>query len=386
MSNIDIWNGVAGAISGSTPFGFYDSDTTFQADGPKVARFCTTRLGWPIVDVELQSGSIYACFEEAITTYGNEVYLWKIRENYLGLEGGSTGSALNNQLINQGNIGSIIRMAENYGAEVGTGGNINWYTGSIGLIPGVQDYDLKPWAIASASLDPSDNIEVKRVFFQGPPAIVRFFDPYAGTGMGSQAMLESFGFGGFSPGINFMLMPLYFDIEKIQAIELNDQVRKSAYSFELVNNVLRVFPIPRDSGRLRFEYIKKSERNNPINSNTSGSGLITNVSNVPYNNPTYAFINAVGRQWIYEYTLALVKEQLAYVRGKFSSIPIPNAETTLNQGDLLTDARAEKLDLLTQLRGALEATSRTSQLKSRNEEVDAMKNVLLQVPTLIYIG
>ena len=99
MANIEIWNGTAGPISGSTPFHFYDNDSIFQTDGPKVAEFCARRLGYPLLEVELQSGSFYACFEEAVTTYGNEVFQYKIRENYLSLEGASTGSSLNNKLI-----------------------------------------------------------------------------------------------------------------------------------------------------------------------------------------------------------------------------------------------------------------------------------------------
>ena len=68
-STTPIWDGTAGPISGSTPFGFYDNDLQFQSDGPKVAQFVSRKLGYPIMEVELQSGSIYACFEEAISVY-----------------------------------------------------------------------------------------------------------------------------------------------------------------------------------------------------------------------------------------------------------------------------------------------------------------------------
>jgi hypothetical protein len=134
MSTITIYNGTVGPISGSTPFGFYDNDPVFQSEGPKVAKFIASRLGYPLVDVELQSGSMYTCFEEAVTVYGKELYLWKIRENYLSLEGGSTGSTLNNEIVNP-NLGSIIRIAENYGTEAGTGGNVTWYKGTLPITP-----------------------------------------------------------------------------------------------------------------------------------------------------------------------------------------------------------------------------------------------------------
>ena len=388
MANIAIYNGTSSFAPGDTPFGFYDSESLFRADADHVTRWCAQRLGYPIVEIELQPIQFYAAFEEAVTTYGNEVYQWKIRENYLNLEGSSTGSTFNNQVITP-NMGSIIRISEMYASEAGSGGNVTFYTGSVTLQRGVQDYDID--LAISASSGYTGSVEVKRVFYENPPAIVRYFDPYAGTGTGIQSLLETFGFGQFSPGINFLLMPIFFDVMKIQAIELNDQIRKSAYSFDLVNNKLRIFPIPTNvseyNNKLFFHYIKIEERNNPITEATakaSGS-LITNVSNVPYENPVYNQINSIGTQWIRQYSLALVKETLAYVRGKYATVPIPGAEVTLNQQDLLTDARAEKAALLEQLRAMLDQTSRKTQLENQANEVDFINKQLNNVPLPIYI-
>jgi hypothetical protein len=383
MANIAIYTGTSTFTTGSTPFGFYDSDTRFQADADKVVKWCAQRLGYPIENIELQDIQFYTAFEEAVTVYGNEVYQWKIRENYISMEGSSTGSVLNNQVITP-NLASTIKVASTYGSEAGVGGTVTYYTASMPVTVGVQNYNLNAWAAASASLQPGDSIEVKRIFHQTPPAIVRYFDPYAGTGTGIQSLLETFNFGSYSPGINFMLMPLNFDMLKLQAIELNDQVRKSAYSFDLVNNQLRLFPIPVDNTTLVFHYIKKSERNSAFISG-SAQNLITNVSNVPYNNPNYSQINSVGKMWIFQYTLALVKEMLAYVRGKYTTVPIPGSEVTLNQGDLLTDARSEKAALLEQLRGTLEDSSRTKQLEKRSMDEDYVQKTLNNIPMPLYI-
>ena len=385
MANITIYNGSSTFVSGSsTPFGFYDDDSTFRTDAVNVSQWCAQRLGYPLVEVELQSGSFFTAFEESVTTYGNEVYQWKVRENYLNLEGTSTSSILNNQLITP-NLGNIIRISETYASEAGVGGYTEFYTGSIPLVNGIQDYDLEAQLLSQGI---SGSIEVKRVFFEAPPAIVRYFDPYAGTGTGIQSLLETFGFGQFSPGINFLLMPIYFDVQKIQAIELNDQIRKSAFSFDLVNNKLRVFPIPTNvmlglNDKLYFHYVKVDERNNPVVDNRTN--LITNVSNVPYLNPVYRQINSIGKQWIRQYTLATAKEILAYVRGKYSTVPIPGAEVTLNQSDLLTDARAEKAALLEQLRAMLDQTSRKTQLEQQSSEADFISKQLNNVPLPIYI-
>jgi len=377
-----IWSGTSTFYPGQTPFGFYDYDTNFQVDADKVAQFCASRLGYPTVDVEMGSGSLYACFEEAVTTYGNELYLYQIRNNFINLEASTTGSELNNKVINP-NLGNVIRLAENYGSEAGSGGNVTWYSGSIPLTSSQQEYDLNAWKDTQGI---TGSIEVKQIFYQNTPAIVRYFDPYAGTGYGSQQLMDVFGFGNYSPAINFLLMPIYYDVSVIQAIELNDQIRKSAFTFELVNNQLKVFPIPNATGQLFIQYIKVDERNAPTTPALSGSNMVTDISNVPYENPTYQHVNAPGRYWIFEYTLALAKELLGYVRGKYQQVPIPGAEVSLNQQDLITAANTEKAQLIEKLRTDLDENSRKMQLQRKAEEADSMKTTLEQVPLPIFIA
>lgn len=381
MANVTIWNGSATFTSGSsTPFGFYDSDTDFQTDAAKVAKFCGTRLGFPLMDVELQDGNFFACFEEAVTTYGNEVFQYKIRENYISLEGSSTGSSANQQIINP-TLDRVVNISKNYGTEAEVGGNVTRYTGSLALTSSVQNYDLDTWA---ANQGITGSIEIRRVFYEAPPAILRYFDPYAGTGTGIQSLMDAFDFGSFSPGVNFLLMPASFDILKVQAIEFNDQIRRSAYSFEIVNNQLKLFPIPTNGGSLYFEYFEVNDKKSA--SIGSERGLITNVAEVPYDNPTYAYINSIGRQWIFRYSLALAKELLGYIRGKYQTVQIPGSETTLNQADLLSDARSEKEALITQLREMLEQTSRQALMEKQAIEGENLSKTLNQVPMTIYIG
>ena len=381
--NIPIWTGTSTFAVGQTPFGFYDNDLEFKTDADKVANFCAQRLGYPIADVELQSGSFYTAFEEAITTYGNELYAYKVRENYLSLEGASTLTEANNQLITP-NLAGIVRISEQYGVEAGVGGNVTWYSGSLGLVSNQQSYDMNAWADTYANLSAGDSIEIKRVFYEAPPAITRYFDPYAGTGTGMIDLMDSFGWGSYSPAINFLLMPINYDLQTIQAIEFNDQIRRSNYSFELVNNQLKIFPIPNGGvTKLWFQYIKKSERNNPYQ---NGTNKITNVAEVPFTNPNYTQINSIGRQWIFEYILAIAKEMLGYIRGKYSTVPIPDAEVTLNQQDLLSSATDTKNALIERLRAYFDETSRSSLLERKANEDDFLQKELNKVPYTIYIG
>lgn len=381
--NIPIWTGSSTFAVGQTPFGFYDHQLDFQRDSDKVADFCARRLGYPLADVELQSGSFYTAFEEAITIYGNELYAYKVRENYLSLQGASSTIDANLQLISP-NLANVVRISEQYGVEAEVGGNVTWYSGSINLTYGKQEYDMNAWAAANADLKANDGIEIKRVFYESPPAITRYFDPYAGTGTGMIDLLDSFGWGSYSPAINFLLMPINYDLQTIQAIEFNDTIRRSNYSFELVNNQLKIFPIPNGSvQKLFFQYIKKSERNNPY---TNGNDIITNVSEVPFENPNYNTINSIGRQWIFEMTLAISKEMLGYVRGKYSTIPIPDSDVTLNQQDLLSSATADRAALIERLRNYFDETSRDKLLERKSLEGDYLEKELNKVPRVIYIG
>jgi hypothetical protein len=388
MANSQVWTGIATFTPGvSTPFGFYDNDYQFQIDAVKVAKFCSQRLGYPSMDVEMDSGSFFACFEGAVTTYGNELYLYQIRNNFISLEANPNDVTLNNSVINP-SLGNIIRMASDYGSEAGVGGHTTYYSGSIDMAAGQQNYDLTAWASSSGVISGNDSIEIKTIFYENAPAIVRYFDPYAGTGYGSQQLLDAFGFGNKSPAINFMLMPLNYDLATIQAIELNDQIRRSAFSFNIINNKLKIFPIPTVNKKLFFEYIKVSERNSVVAYSGPGSGdnLITDISNVPYNNPTYMNINAPGRYWIFEYTLALAAETLAFIRGKYTQVPIPGAEVTLNQADLLGKSRDLQTALIEKLRLDLDEASRKMQLERKAAENAAMQQTLQQIPMNIYIG
>lgn len=383
MANIPIWSGSSTFTPGETPFGFYDNDLQFQIDIDKFAVFASRRLGYPIVEIELQDLNFYAAFEEAITTYGNEIYAYQVAENLLTLQGAPTNTSPGNNELVQGSLSNVILLSNQYGTEAGVGGTVSWYTGSLTLTPGVQNYDMKSWA---TSQNIQGGIEIKRIFYENTPAITRYFDPYAGAGAGMMSLMDSMGFGGYSPAMNFMLMPLSYDMQKFQMIEFNDQIRKSQYSFELVNNMLRIFPIPNGGvDTLRFEYILLSDRNQPY-VERNGQSIITNASNVPYTNPTYTTINSIGRQWVFEYGLAIVKEILGYVRGKYSTVPIPGSEVTLNQGDLISAATTEKQALIERLRAYLDTTSRKVLLENKSLEAEYQNKTIAQVPMTIFIG
>ena len=392
MANIPIYDGNPVWSPTYVPFGFYNSDLEFQQDAVKVAKFCAQRLGWPIENVELQDANFFTAFEEAVTVYGNELYAYQVRENMLNLEGlPVTTPALNNTQITP-NMGNVIRISEQYGSEAGVGGNVNWYSGSVILTASVQDYDLDVWAQQNGIT--GSDLEIQRVFYQGVPASATY---YYGGGIGLGAGWGGFfgalgGVAGYGAANNYLVTPLSYNVAAIQEVELGNDILFSAYSFEIINNKLRIYPVPTDGDtgtHYWFQYLVKSERledSLASGSGELGSGLITNVSNVPFTNPVYSQINSIGRSWIFEYTLALCKEILGYIRGKYSTIPIPGAEVTLNQGDLIASATADKEALITRLREYFDQTSRQAMLERRSLEADFSQNELNKTPMTIFIG
>lgn len=380
---IPIWPGSSSFTVGSTPFGFYDTDTEFTSSADKVALWCARRLGYPIVNVELQDVNFYTAFEEAVTEYSNQVNQFNIRDNMLNLTGASTGTNLSQQVISV-NLDRVITLSTEYGAESGYGGNVSYKSASLQLTQGIQKYDLSSSLVLEGT-DQWADIEIKRIMHYAPPAIARYFDPFVGTGMGSQQMLEQFGWGSYSPGVSFMMMPIYADLLRLQAIEFNDQIRRSGYGFDLHNNRLRIFPTPASDIKVWIEYIVKADRKNPLKNN-GATNLISDFSNVPYNRITYSNINHTGRQWILMYTLSICKEMLGRIHTKYSTVPFPGAEITLNGADLVSAAAAEKEALITQLRENLEATSRSAQLAKKQEETDALQQQLNKIPIGIWVA
>ncbi len=384
MAQEPIWPGSGSAVSGNTPFGFYDTDSEFQGEAPKFATWCAQRLGFPLMNVELQDKQFYACLEESVSEYSAQINQFNIKDNLLSLQGQSTSSNLTHKRVTP-NLGRSVYLSQAYGTEAGVGGLVDVKSGSVDVVSGSQTYDLNAlWADVSES---GNAIELKKVFYEETPAVQRYFDPYAGTGAGSMNLLDQFGFGNYSPAVTFLMMPVYADMLRLQAIELNDQIRKSAYSFQLRNNKLRIFPRPDSSYKLHFEYVVRSERDDALVTEYSGSSdVISDFSNVPYDNMKFTNINDVGKQWIRKYGLALTKELLGIVRSKYGAIPIPGAETSLDGDTLRSEASAEKEALVTQLRKILEQSSRKALMEADKDESEFLQEKLKKVPYPIYIG
>jgi hypothetical protein len=376
---------------GLTPFGFYDTDVEFQTEAPRVATFVARRLGYPVVDVELTHKNIYTCLEEAVTTYSNQVNQFNAREYMLSARGLNTNISLTQRNIISTPIPQLVKLSAQYGTEAESGGNVSMKKGFISASAYTQSYDLKDWA------DVHENgkaIEIRRIYHQMPPAIARYYDPFATTGLGLTNLMSEFGFDGYSPPVSFVMMPAYEDLLRIQAIEINDMIRKSQYTFTVANNVVRFAPIFKSDTIVWFDYYVVDDKlngadgsgSNGVFQSGSENSVVSDFSNIPYDNIEYKNINGMGRLWIYRYTLAAAKILLGNIRSKYDTIPIPDAAIKLDGDTLRSEGAKEIEDLIKELRETLEETGQTAQMKKQLENVDAMQQIFQRIPLPIYIG
>jgi hypothetical protein len=402
--NKPIWPGSSSFTVGSTPFGYFDNDTRFQHDVDSFAKFAAQSLGYPIMDVELVDINFYTAYESAVIEYSNQVNQVNIANNLINTLGIQTGSSF---LGANGFTGAVVgsslsyitKLSKAYGVEADSGGTVRWYSASLELVDKKQTYSIREAVETSLgiTLSNTSSIEIKRVLHNPPPALVRFFDPFVGTGLGSQNMLDSMGFGSMSPGVSFMMQPMHADLLRLQAIEFNDQIRKSHFSFDIHGDDIRIYPVPGTQGSMATQYFgtvwfeflfeeQKSKDALLFGNIALVNGVVSDASNIPYTYQQYSTINDMGRAWIIRYAMALTMEMLGFVRGKYSTIPIPGSEATLNGSELVTQGQSQKDNLITQLREFLEKMSRENMLTRQNAESTQMGEMLAKVPLKIYVG
>ena len=378
-----------------TPFGLYDSDTDFRNDAPRTSVWVAKRLGHPIVNIELDNPQIWACFEESVSEYSAQINQFNIRNNIDILRGQPKGRTANfsQTLVDGSFLPTAVRMSQQYGTLAGVGGSTSIKKAYINITTSQQKYDIMSTAIDVESGDlfstmfsGSSTIDVYRVYHEAIPAITRFFDPYSVGAQGTLNLISELGFGNYSPAAQFLMMPLYEDVLRMQQIEFNDHIRKSAHTFNIVNNVLEVFPMPTNDTvkKVYFDYMSRDEFEH--DSQTIQADSLSDYSDIPYDFIQYRNINDVGKQWIRKYTLALAKELLGAIREKYNSIPIPDGEVSLDGGALRAEAQVEKDALITQLRENLEEMSRKNVMENKAHESDHHQEMLRKVPLKIYVG
>jgi hypothetical protein len=321
--------------------------------------FVKRKLGDDVLSVELTKKEIWTCFEEACCEYARLIHEMKITSdltNVLGLPTGSTD--LTNRYAKR-TVEYLLRMAEPYASEAFVGGSNDATLGYVELTNGKQDYniysDLKDNttglgiydSLASGS---KGKLKIVEIFHFEPLAAQHFLLNASNV---TNFLATNFNYESYVNSTVFYVLPVFEDILRRGMLETAFRVRRSQYSYDVLGSNLRIYPVPASdlqTGRLYIKVMKPQNPLNPTSYNDDSIYGISGPSNMPFGNIPFSTVNQPGRQWIRQYTLALCKELLGLIRSKFSTIPIPNADLTLNGTDLVSQGREDKDKLTTQMK------------------------------------
>jgi hypothetical protein len=376
-----------------TPFGFYDGEPAFREDADRIVNFVKRKLGDDVLSVELTRKEIWACFEEACCEYSKKINELKIQSelaNILGMPTGSAGGPhdLTNAYPHQ-TLEFLMRQAAPYATYAGVGGNYNETMGYIKLELSRQDYDLYEDLMIDEDTKVFDTLPIK-----GPMRVHELFhvEPLAAQQTLLNAsnitnfLATSFNYESYVNSTVFYVLPVFEDVLRRSMLETAFKVRRSHYSYEIIGSKLRIYPIPTSVHHDMKLFMKVQGPNDPLNPTAiPGDETLLGVSgpqNVPFFNIPYSNITQPGRQWIYQYTLALSKELLGLIRSKFQSIPIPNADLQLNGDSLISSAREDKDKLATQLKEFLDTLTTAKLMEQQATLAEMMNKQLKYVPMM----
>ena len=350
--------------------------------------FVKRRLGDDVLSVELTKRQVWAAFEEAFLEY-NLLINSHNAENQIGnVLGIATGSLEGLETAYpRENLEFFLRQAEPYAADAGLGGNYVAVSGSITLEPGRQDYDIYNELVdhtGSLVFDnpansPRSNMKILEVFHFSPQAAYRFFD----TTSAINYLNNEFAFESFTPETVFYVLPVFEDVLRGGQLDLSNRVRRSNYSYRITGTKIRIYPTPTTEFTTTQKlFMLVSFAANPLDppyDDASISGA-NSFANLPYGNLEYSKVNSPGRQWVRQYCLAVCKEMLGLIRNKYSSIPIPDGDVTLNGSDLVSQGREDQEKLKTTMRETLDKLTYKAILESESTEADQLNNILKRIP------
>jgi len=348
--------------------------------------FVKRKLGDDILSVELTKKQIWACFEEACLEYSmlvNQAQAKSQLSNLLGIPTGSLSGA--EQKYPRQNLDFMLRRAEPYSMEAGLGGSYTALSGSITLEQGRQDYDIYTelknesgnLIISASQNNPRGRMKIMEVFHFNPQAAYRFFD----TTSAINYLNNEFAFESFTPETVFYILPVFEDVLRGGMLNMSQRVRRSNYSYKIVGTKIRIFPQPTQQNPKKL-WIRVQFGADPLNPPFEDKTIqgVNGLSNVPFGNISFNKLNSISRQWIRQYCLGLAKELLGLIRSKFSTVPIPGADLTLNGGDLISQGREDQEKLRTQLNELLEELTYTKLLEKEANAVDNLQKVLRNIP------
>jgi len=368
--------------TGSTSLSsYFDADSCLMSDINYISEFVVVKLGALSVGVEMAPQHIWTnCLESALE-YSNIVNLYQTKANLGTFLGQPTGSLSGSeQLYPHHVLNAYERTAEGNETQLAIGGNYTIYSASFNTIAGVQLYDLQ--AAASGT---TGNRRIKEIelWHYSPWGVSRFYPANEYT-----ASVMVFGQGGsFTSMEAFYLVPVWQDVQRVQEYKFAAKFRRSLYSYDVQNNIARIYPTPSSDCVMWFSYRVLPDPLSPDYATEDPTIRgVSNLSNIPYGVISYCKLNAQARQWIREYALGLSEISLGFIRSKYSTIPIPNADVTLNGPELISEGKELCENLKEKLRDMLENTLPVKLAEQEANLQEQNNKVMRYSPMFIYRG
>jgi hypothetical protein len=397
--------GALSDVSEALPFGIYSAESDFISGAVDQVAYTYKKLGGDVLDIELKAASVYANYEEAVLEYSYIINTHQAKNVLSDILGATTGTFDHDGNLKTGPSNANLkfprfeyayakRVSDAASTEAGgTGGILTEYSSSFKLTDGVQDYDLQTLLSSSATdsdesfygLIGNNKVQIRRIYYVSPRAMWRFYGYYGGVSVVGNMNT----YGQFADDSTFEIIPTWQN--KMQAIQYEDSIytRTSHYSYEIVNNKLRLYPVPTDGFGPEKAWVVFTVKKDPFeeySDRKSGIEGVNNMNTVPFDNIPYANINAIGKQWIRRFSLALSKETLAQIRGKFTTIPIPGETVTLNASDLSSQAIQEQEKLRTELKELLDQMTYSSLMEDDAKIAEHAASINGTVPMRIFVG
>ena len=394
-------------VNSAVPYKIYSNESAPMYSGEFISgavdqvSFVYKKLGGDVLDIELTEGNVYAAYEEAVLEYCYLINVHQATNIISDSLGNTTGSFDSKGNIMAGALSSSLsgshvtlkypkfdygisrRVAEGVSADVGLKNSVQ-FSASFDITTGVQDYDLQNIISTSTTFSSSvgnKKILVKKVYYKTPHAMWRFFGYYGGLNV----VGNLHNYGQFSDDSTFQLIPAWHN--KAQAMAFEDAIytRMSHYSYELRDNKLRLFPIPYTGAPTRM-FVEFSIPEDSWVSDDPKSDGVNNMNTLPIGNIPFVNINAIGKQWIRRFALALCKETLGQVRSKFGNVPIPGETVTLNGSALISEGKDEQEKLRAELKETLAELTYLKLTERDSTMADNAQKTLQKVPYHIYVG
>ncbi len=386
----------------SLAIGYYKSDAFVTGAVAQVA-YTYKRLGGDILDIEITAKNVYNHYEEACLEYSYIVNLHQARNALGSALGGPTGSFDHKGDLVEGEDVALkypkfqfdyaFRNADKFSSEAMVGGTEPIYSASFESISDQQDYDLQQIVSSSAANDPTlpyagmgnKRIKIRQVYYVTPRQMWRFYGYYGGLNV----VGDFHNYGQYADDSTFNVIPPWQN--KAQAIAYEDHLytRTSHYSYEIVDNKLRIYPTPDNVSPEEFWFRFTVGGNDAFEDSNGDNGVngVNNMNTMPMENIPFEKINSIGQQWIRRFALALSKETLGQVRGKFGgSVPIPGDNVSLNASDLLSQAASEQQALREELNKQLDEMLYAKLAETDKAMVDSMDAIVSKVPLKIFVG